>query len=77
MNPYFAGGFILTVLGFLTALIVYSYRAGRNSARVASERQDASDATQSAEAARRMLDARTNGIRSDNDLLSTLEKGKF
>ncbi|MXV35694.1 MULTISPECIES: hypothetical protein [unclassified Saccharibacter] len=77
MNPYFAGGFILTVLGFLTALIVYSNRAGRNSARVSSERQDASDATQAAEAAQRMLEARTNGIRSDNMLIGDLDKGTF
>lgn len=77
MNLYFAGTFILTVLGSLAAWAVFAYRAGRNSARVASERQDASDATQSTEAAHRMLDARTNGIRSDNALLSTLEKGKF
>ncbi|GBQ07845.1 hypothetical protein [Saccharibacter floricola] len=77
MNPYVAGGFILTVLGFLTALIVYSNRAGRNSARVSSERQDASDATQSAEAAQRMLDARTNGIRSNNMLIGSLDKGTF
>ncbi|MXV36337.1 MULTISPECIES: hypothetical protein [unclassified Saccharibacter] len=77
MNPYFAGSFILTVLSFLTALIIYSTRAGRNSARVHSERQDASDATQSAKAAQRMLEARTNGIRSGDELTEELDKGTF
>lgn len=71
MNPYFARGFILTVLGF------YGPDLYSNRARVNFERKDASDATQSVEFAQRMLDVRTNGIRSDNELLSTLDKGTF
>lgn len=77
MTPYLIAGGAVVITAALTAWAVFAYRAGRNSARVLSEQQDTADATQSAEAAQRMLEARTNGIRSNNELLSTLDKGKF
>ena len=77
MNTYFAGTFILAVFGFLGSLIWYSNRAGRNSARVISEKQTADNSAAEALAAQRMLAARTNGIRNDTQLLTALEKGQF
>lgn len=77
MNPYFAGSFILAVLSFLGGLIWYSNRAGRNSARVISEKQTADNSAAEALSAQRMLAARTNGIRNDNQLISALERGQF
>lgn len=77
MNPYFAGSFILAVFGFLGGLIWYSNRAGQNSARVISEKQTAENSAAEVAASQHALNARTNGIRSDNQLISTLEKGQF
>lgn len=77
MSPYIIAGIIFLLTVAASAGVTFAYRAGRNSARVRSEQQDASDATQSAEASQQMLDARTNGIRSDNALLTTLDKGDF
>lgn len=77
MTLYLIAGGAICVTAALSAWLIFAYRAGRNSARVSSERQDAANATQSAEAAHRMLETRTNGIRSDNELLNTLDKGKF
>ncbi|GBQ08070.1 hypothetical protein [Saccharibacter floricola] len=77
MIPYLIAGVCVLITAALTTWLIFAYRAGRNSARVCSERQDASDATQSAEAAQRMLEARTNGIRSGNELTDELDKGTF
>lgn len=77
MNPYFAGSFILAMLAFLTSLMIYSNRAGRNSARVRTSQQDAATAEAVTETARTMLDTRTNGLRSTNQLLHVLEQGTF
>ncbi len=77
MNPYFAGCFLLTMLAFLGGLIAYANKAGRNSARVRSSQQDAATAQATSKAARTMLEARTNGLRTRTQLLDTLEKGQF
>lgn len=77
MSPYFLGGVIIAALSFLIALIWYANRAGRNAARVQSERKDAATANEEAAASQRALNARTNGIRSSNELLGTLDKGEF
>ena len=77
MSPYFIGGLTLAVLAFIITLIWYANRAGRNAARVRSEAKDAATANEEAAASQRALNARTNGIRSNNELLGTLDKGQF
>lgn len=77
MTPYLIAGIAVLLTAGLTAWAVFAYRSGRNNARVRAEQQESNNATQSAEAAQRMLEARTNGIRNDSELLSTLDKGKF
>ncbi|MCL1496279.1 hypothetical protein CO583_01980 [Parasaccharibacter sp. TMW2.1882] len=77
MSPYFVGGLTMTVIAFILTLIWYANRAGRNAARVRSERQGAATANEEAAASQRALNARTNGIRSNNELLGTLDKGEF
>lgn len=77
MSSYLIAGSAAVLVSALTSLAVFSYRSGRNSSRVKSEERDISDAIQSATNARNMLEARTNGLRSDNDLLSSLNNGKF
>lgn len=77
MSPYFIGGIVIACLSFIISIIWYANRAGRNSARVRSEEKDATTANEEASASQRALNARTNGIRSDNQLLGTLDKGKF
>lgn len=77
MSPYFLGGVVIAILSFIIALIWYANRAGRNAARVRSEAKDAATANEEAAASQRALNARTNGIRSDNELLGTLDKGEF
>ncbi len=77
MNLYAACGFLLAVLGFLGGLIWYANRAGRNSARVDTSQRDTANANAATQAAHAMLNARTNGIRTDNQLLDTLDKGAF
>ena len=77
MSPYFIGGIGIAAMSFIIAIIWYANRAGRNAARVQSEQKDAATATASSLASQRALAARTNGIRSDNELLGTLDKGKF
>ncbi len=77
MNPYFTGGFILVVLGALTGLIFYANRAGRNAACVKSDHLTIANANASTIAVTKMLAAKTNSIRSDNQLLSTLAQGRF
>lgn len=77
MTPYLIAGGAVSLIAALTSLTLFSYRAGRNSARVKSEQHDADDAAQATKAAQDMLNARTNGLRSDNDLRTSLEKGEF
>ena len=77
MSPYFIGGTTVAVMFFIISLIWYANRAGRNAARVRSERQDAATANEGAAASQRALAARTNGIRSNNELLGALDKGDF
>lgn len=77
MSPYFIGGIGIAAMSFIIALIWYANRAGRNAARVQSERKDAATANETAVASQRALNARTNGIRSSNELLGTLDKGQF
>lgn len=77
MSPYFLGGVTIAILSFVIAIIWYANRAGRNAARVQSERKDAATANEEAAASQRALNARTNGIRSSNELLGTLDKGEF
>lgn len=77
MSPYFIGGTTLAILSFIIAIIWYANRAGRNAARVQAEAKDAATANEEAAASQRALNARTNGIRSDNELLGTLDKGEF
>lgn len=77
MNPYFTSGFILTLLTFLTGLMIYSNRAGRNSARVRSSQKDAATARGETRTARTMLAARTNGLRNIDQLLHVLKRGSF
>lgn len=65
---------------FIAALTLFGwvlFRAGRNAARVRSEAKDAATANEEAAASQRALNARTNGIRSNNELLGTLDKGQF
>lgn len=77
MTPYIIGGITLAAIVFILTLIWYANRAGRNAARVRSEAKDAATANEEAAASQRALNARTNGIRSDNELLGTLDKGEF
>lgn len=77
MTPYFIGGITMTAIAFILTLIWYANRAGRNAARVQSEAKDAATANEGAAASQRALNARTNGIRSNNELLGTLDKGEF
>ena len=77
MDLYFWGGIIIAALSFIIGLIWFCYRAGRNASRVQSERQDAATANEEAAASQRALNAHTNGIRSGNELLGTLDKGEF
>lgn len=77
MGGYVWASVFLTGLSFIIALIWYANRAGRNAARVRSEAKDAATADEAAAASQRALAARTNGIRSDNQLLGTLDKGRF
>lgn len=77
MSPYFIGGITVAVIVFILTLIWYANRAGRNAARVRSEAKDAATANEEAAASQRALNARTNGIRSRNELLGTLDKGQF
>lgn len=67
-------------VAFIAALTLFGwvlFRAGRNAARVRSEAKDAATANEEAAASQRALNARTNGIRSNNELLGTLDKGQF
>lgn len=77
MSPYFIGGITLAILSFIITLIWYANRAGRNAARVRSEAKDAATANEEAVASQRALAARTNGIRGNNQLLGTLDKGNY
>lgn len=77
MSPYFIGGVVIAVLSFIISLIWYANRAGRNAARVQAEAKDAATANEESSASQRALNARTNGIRSNNELLGTLDKGEF
>lgn len=77
MNAYFLGGITIAILSSVVGLIWYANRAGRNAARVQSEKRDVGAATEAATASRRALDARTNGIRNNDQLEATLEKGNF
>lgn len=75
MNPYFAGGFILTLLTFLTGLMAYGNHAGRNSARVRSSQQAISSLKATLRTAQAMLTART--IRTRPQLMNILKRGRF
>lgn len=77
MNPYFAGSLLLTMLAFLTGLMIYSNRAGRNGARLQSSREDTATDRATARTAQAMLTARTNGLRSKAQLLQALKRGTF
>ncbi len=77
MNPYFAGGFLLTMMSFWIGLIWYGNRAGRNSASVDTSQRDTANANAATQATQAMLNARTNGIRTDTQLDDTLDKGNF
>ena len=74
---YLYAGLGVAAIAALTLFGWVLYRAGRNAARVQSERQEAATANEEAAASQRALNARTNGIRSDNELLGTLDKGDF
>ncbi|MCX5616977.1 hypothetical protein NQF87_08355 [Bombella sp. TMW 2.2559] len=77
MTTYFIGGIAVAILSFIVGIVWYANRAGRNSARVRSEAEATSAANEEAASSRRALAARTNGIRSNNQLLGTLDKGEF
>lgn len=77
MTLYVIAGLCVFLTSFVAVCLIVAYCAGRNKVRLLSEQKNTADATQSAEAASQMLKARTNGIRSDDELLSTLDKGKF
>ncbi|WP_232317278.1 hypothetical protein [Parasaccharibacter apium] len=74
---YLYAGCGVAAIAALTLFGWVLYRAGRNAARVQSERQEAATANEEAAASQRALAARTNGIRSNNELLGTLDKGDF
>lgn len=74
---YLLGGVAALVVTSLIAGTWFAFRAGRNAARVQSEAKDAATANEEAAASQRALSARTNGIRSNNQLLGTLDKGQF
>lgn len=65
------------MLAFLTGLMIYSNRAGRNGARLQSSQEDATTARTTARTAQAMLTARTNGLRSKAQLLQALKRGTF
>lgn len=77
MSPYFLGGVTIAILSFIISLIWYANRAGRNAAHVLSEAKGIATANEEAAASQRALDARTNGIRGNNQLLGTLDKGNY
>ncbi|MCX5617104.1 hypothetical protein NQF86_00255 [Bombella sp. TMW 2.2543] len=77
MNPYFAGGFILTLLAFLTGLMAFGNRAGRNSANVRSSQQIINSLKATLRTAQAMLDTRTNAIRTRPQLMDILKRGRF
>lgn len=77
MNPYFAGGFLLTLLAFLTGLMAFGNRAGRNSAKVRSSQQTISRLQATIRTAQAMLNARTNTIRTRPQLMNILKRGRF
>lgn len=77
MSPYFLGGVFIAALSFIIILIWYANRAGRNAARVRSEKQDAATANEESTASQRALNVRTNGIRNSNELFGILDKGEF
>lgn len=76
MMYVYAGLGVATIAAF-TLFGWVLYRAGRNAARVRSEAKDAATANEEAAASQRALNARTNGIRSNNELLGTLDKRDF
>lgn len=77
MTSYLIAGGAVSLIAALTSLTLFSYRAGRNSARVKSEQRAADNAAQTSKAAQNMLNARTNGLRSNDELRTSLKKGKF
>lgn len=77
MTPYFAGGVLLSVLGFLGGLVWFSNRAGRHSAEVSTSERDTANANATTRATQAMLDARTNGVRSVAGLTGELDRGTF
>ena len=74
---YLYAGCGVATIASLTLFGWVLYRAGRNAARVRSEAKDVATANEESAASQRALAARTNGIRSDNDLFGTLDKGDF
>lgn len=74
---YLYAGLGVATIAALTLFGWVLYRAGRSAARVQSERQEAATANEEAAASQRALNARTNGIRSNNELLGTLDKRDF
>lgn len=77
MNPYFAGGFILTLLTFLTGLMAFGNRAGRNSSKVRSSQQTINSLKGTLKTAQAMLNTRTNAIRTRPQLMDILKRGRF
>lgn len=77
MNLYFAGGILLSVLGFLGGLVWFSNQAGRHSAEVTTSERDTANANAAACATHAMLEARTNGVRNIAGLTGELDRGTF
>lgn len=77
MTLYLIAGGAVFLTAALMGVLIFAYHAGRNNARVKDDQTDIADANQTAQAAQRMNEVQTNGIRSDNQLLDVLNKGKF
>lgn len=70
-------GFGALVICALVSGTWFAFRSGRNAARVRSEAKAAAASNTEAAASQRALNARTNGIRDENELSEALDKGDF
>ncbi|MXV44298.1 hypothetical protein GS501_04460 [Saccharibacter sp. 17.LH.SD] len=77
MSIYLIVGAAMFITAVLVGLFTFAYRAGIHTAKLKESERDASLDEQTALAARRMNEAQTNGIRSNNQLLDVLRKGDF
>ncbi|MXV44369.1 hypothetical protein GS501_04820 [Saccharibacter sp. 17.LH.SD] len=77
MSLYLIVSVFFVLITFLSALLIFMYRSGRNNARLSESKRHSSEMEQLAQATERMNAVQANGIRNTTQLLTLLKRGKF